>query len=76
MTYEQRLRALGRLIDQEEMHGLCILEVDGGVVVSGVGRSHARDGMPVVGPKSVEVADSVIAATAVLTGQNDASERG
>lgn len=71
MTYEQRLRALGRLIDQQEMQDLCILEVEGGVVVSGVGRAHTHEGVPVLGPKSLEFADSVIESAAAHDATSD-----
>lgn len=36
MSYEQRFRAVGRLIDEGMFRDVCVTELDGGVVVCGV----------------------------------------
>ena len=38
MTYEQRLRAIGRLIDLQNLRSVCILEYADGAVVTGLAK--------------------------------------
>lgn len=41
--YEQRLRAVGRLVDERGLRNVCVTEVDDGVVVTGLGRLDRRE---------------------------------
>ena len=36
MSYEQRFRAVGRMIDEGKFRDVCVTEIDDGVIVCGV----------------------------------------
>jgi hypothetical protein len=38
MSYEERFRAVGRMIDEGKFHDVCVTEIDDGVIVCGVFR--------------------------------------
>ena len=48
MDYERVLQALGRLAEEKNLRDLCILEVDGGLVLQGQALVSTRDGYQLV----------------------------
>lgn len=62
MNYEQRLRAVGRLIDSAALHGVCLVEHDHGVLVVGLAPVTIADER-VVQPTSLELDTDVIERT-------------
>lgn len=76
MNYEQRLRAVGRLIDAATLHGVCVLEHDHGVLVVGLAPVTIADER-VVQPASLELETSLIERTLrQLAGEADDEEAG
>ena len=63
MNYEQRLRAVGRLIDRTELRGVCILEHDHGVLVVGLAPVTIAD-EHVTQPASIEFDEASIESAA------------
>lgn len=62
MNYEQRLRAVGRLIDAAALRGVCVMEHDHGVLVVGIGPVTIADER-VVQPASLDLDTSLIERT-------------
>ena len=54
MSYAQKLHALGQVLDRRFMRDVCVAEVPGGFVVSGVGRVRVGDA-DVMRPLTFEV---------------------
>jgi hypothetical protein len=48
LRYERTLQAVGRLAEKQRLRDLCILEVDGGLVLQGRALVSARDGFNLV----------------------------
>jgi hypothetical protein len=53
-SYENRLRIIGRRLDRDQLHRICIMEADGGFVVRAFHRGNA-------GPLVLEVLDAAFA---------------
>jgi len=51
MEYERVLRAVGRLAQEQRLRDICILEVEGGIVLQGQALISTRDGYQLV-PKT------------------------
>lgn len=43
MSYERKLQALGKALDRRVMRDVCVAEVPGGYVVSGLARTDERN---------------------------------
>jgi hypothetical protein len=48
LNYERALQAIGRLAEKQRLRDLCILEVEGGVVLQGRALVSSRDGFNLV----------------------------
>ena len=48
LEYERVLRAIGRLAEEQRLRDICILEVEGGVVLQGQALVSTRDGYQLV----------------------------
>jgi hypothetical protein len=48
LRYERALQAVGRLAEKQRLRDLCILEVDGGLVLQGRALVSAREGFNLV----------------------------
>jgi len=48
LNYERALQAIGRLAEKQRLRDLCILEVEGGVVLQGRALVSSRDGFNLI----------------------------
>ncbi|HUW96457.1 MAG TPA: hypothetical protein VMW58_11780 [Anaerolineae bacterium] len=48
LNYERTLQAIGRLAEKQRLRDLCILEVEGGVVLQGRALVSSRDGFNLI----------------------------
>lgn len=62
MTYEERLRAIGRLVDRHDLHDVCVMETADGAVVSGIVPLDLRTGILAFAPRSIHLAQEAIRA--------------
>lgn len=62
MTYEERLRAIGRLVDRHDLHDVCVMETADGAVVSGIVPLDVRTGIMAFAPRSIHLAQDTITA--------------
>ena len=60
MNYEQRLRAIGRLIDRSDLRDVCVMETADGVVVSGIAPLDFRTGIAAFAPRSMSFSNERI----------------
>ena len=60
MPYEQRLRAVGRLIDAAGLRDVAMTETTDGILVTGVTPLHRRAGIVGVGAKSLHLSHEQI----------------
>jgi hypothetical protein len=48
LSYERALQAIGRLAEKQRLRDLCVLEVEGGVVLQGRALVSSRDGFNLI----------------------------
>ncbi|HZS01645.1 MAG TPA: hypothetical protein VFE37_23210 [Chloroflexota bacterium] len=71
-TYEDRLRALGRRIDTEQISSVCVTEVEEGFLVVGLGVAPQMGGVARVG-RTLEISnDELNALCAEMAGEHNA----
>jgi len=61
MSYERKLQALGRLLDRRVVRDICMTEIPGGVIVTGLARTEEQN-VELWRPISFEVADEDLGA--------------
>jgi len=59
VNYEQRLRAIGRLVDSAMLRDVCLMEFEQGVLVVGLAPVDTQDAT-MIQPKSVEFDNATI----------------
>ena len=74
MNYEQRLRAIGRLIDAAALKGVCVVEHDRGVLVVGLAPVTIADER-VVQPTSLQLETDLIERTMRQIGGDNEPKR-
>lgn len=67
MSYERKLLALGKLLDRRTLRDVCVAEVPGGFVVSGLAPAEEREGA-VWRSISFEVTDAELSGSGHATG--------
>lgn len=77
MTYEDRLRAIGRLVDRHELHDVCVMDTADGAVVSGIVPLDLRTGILAFAPRSFHLAqDTILAAhQEIVSSEQRANDR-
>lgn len=77
MTYEERLRAIGRLVNRQNLRDICVMETTEGAVVSGIAPLDRRTGIVAFAPRSIQLDNEAIQkAHNQLTGRRDGQSRG
>ena len=71
MNYEERLRAIGKLLDRQDFRDISIMESADGLAVSGVVPLDLRSGITAFEPKTVRLTNALLERAA-----RDAEKRG
>jgi hypothetical protein len=76
MTYEERLRAIGRLVDRHDLRDVCVMETADGAVVSGIVPLDRRTGIMAFAPRSIRLGNEAIEAAHRELGGSAGRSRG